>query len=136
VLSIGSELGGVLWIEFNPMLILEFDCVFELKRNDRTFFFFVGPIPKRNCLWFIISKGDQVLIIHGKIEALDTIWMWIEESSNWGSRERIPNNKHGVLSTIGGDDPSLIFRAHGGCNLITVTLEQLLLLVHIIINNT
>ena len=62
--TVGVELLWVIRIEFDPMLILELLSVFELKGNNWTFFLFVGPVPKRNSLRLIVTKGYEVLVVN------------------------------------------------------------------------
>lgn len=62
--TVGGELLWVIRIEFDPMLILELLSIFELKRNNRTFFLFVGPVPKRYSLWLIITKSYKILVVN------------------------------------------------------------------------
>lgn len=62
--------------------------------------------------------------------------MRVQESSHGGSTLRVPNNKHGVLPTVSCHNPSLVFRAHRGSDLIAMTLQQFLGFVHVVINDS
>ena len=118
------------------MLILKLFRVFELQWNYWTIFFSICPIPKRNSLWLIISKGYQILVIHRKIKASYTIWMRVQESSDWYSWIRIPHNKHWIISTIRSHNPPFIIWASSCSNLIAMALQKLLRLVSVVIENS
>ena len=62
--TVGAEFLRIIRIEFDPMLILELLSVFELKRNNWSFFLLVGPVPKRNSLWLIITKSYEILVVN------------------------------------------------------------------------
>jgi len=62
--TVGAELLRVIRIKFDPMLILELLSVFELKRNNWSFLFLVGPVPKRNSLWLVIAKSHEILVVN------------------------------------------------------------------------
>ena len=136
MLTVRGKLSWVLWIELHPVLVLELNGVLELEGDDWSLLSLVCPVPKRNCLRLIITQGDQILIVHGQIEAFDSIRMRVQERPHWGSRDGVPDNEHGVFTAISGNDPPLILRAHGGSDLVAMTLKQLLLFVHVIVDNS
>jgi hypothetical protein len=83
--TVRSQLGWVLRIEFNPVLILELNRILELEGHNWTFFLLISPVPKRDSLWLVITQGDQVLVVHRQIKAFDTIGVRIQKSSYWSS---------------------------------------------------
>ena len=55
MLTVRGKLGWIFRVKFDPVLILELNRVLELEGNNWTFFFLVGPIPKRDSLRLIIT---------------------------------------------------------------------------------
>ena len=65
--TVGAELLRVIRIKFDPMLILVLLGIFELKRNNWSFLLLVGPVPKRNSLWLVITKSYEILVVNRQI---------------------------------------------------------------------
>jgi len=125
----------VIRIELHPVLVLELHCVLILKGNYRSILLFIRPVPQRDCLRFIVAERGQISVIRGQVKAPDTVRMRIQEGTNWRSRQRVPNNKHGVLTAISGDNPALIIGAGSCSNLVTMSLKQFLGLLLVIIDD-
>ena len=49
---------------------------------------------------------------------------------------RVPDNEHGVIASVRRDNPLLVLRAQDRCDLVAMTLKELLLLRHIVVNDT
>ena len=133
--TIRCQLMRVIGVEFDPVLVLELLSVFILQRNNRSILFLVSPVPQRNGLWLVITQRGQVSVISRQIQAPNTIWVRIQESSDWRSGNGVPNNEHRVLTAIGGDDPPFVIRAGSGCDLVAVTLEQFLRFLLVVVDD-
>jgi len=126
----------IIGVEFNPVLVLELLGVLVLLADDRTFFFFICPVPKRNSLRAVSSESYNVTIVHRQIDSLHSVRMRVKVCSYWSSRDRIPDNKHRIITTISSYNKLFSIRACSGSNLITVTLKKLLIFSLVVINNT
>ena len=61
--------------------------------------------------------------------------MRLEVGADRRCRVRIPNDEHGVLTSISCHDPVLVLTAEDACDLVAVTLEQLLLFGDIVVDD-
>ena len=61
--TVTDDLVVLVRVKFNPELVLVSLSSQELDGADRTFFFLVGPVPKRHSLISVSSEGDDVLVI-------------------------------------------------------------------------
>ena len=62
--------------------------------------------------------------------------MRLEESSNWGARVTVPDDEHAVVASISRHNPVFVLAAKDACDLVTVTLEQFLLLCNVIVDDS
>ena len=62
--------------------------------------------------------------------------MRVEEGAHRRARDRVPHDEHGVVTAVRRYNPPLVVRASGGSYLIAMTLQQVLLLSHIIVDDT
>lgn len=62
--------------------------------------------------------------------------MWVEEGSDWRARVGVPNDEHRILTAVRGYDPSFVLGAGSCSDLIAMTLQQLLSLLLIIVDDT
>ena len=59
-----------------------------------------------------------------------------QESADRSARLGLPDDKHAVVASIGSHDPLLVVGAQNRCDLVAVTLQQLLLLSHVVVDHT
>ena len=99
-------------------------------------FLFIGPIPEGDRLVFSFSSNsDYVLVVFAQVHAANTVRVRIQESPHWNSAVTIPNYEHRVIPSVGRYYPPFVVAASCCCDLIAVTLQQLLGLLHMVVNN-
>ena len=134
--TIATKFIWIVWIEFYPVLVLENISILEFQAADRSILLLISPVPEWDSLWRVSTQSGNVLIISGKIHCLYTVWMWVEESTHWSGRKRVPNDKHRVITTVGCDHPTFVFGAGRCCDSVAMTLKQFLRLRDIVIDDS
>ena len=61
--TVTAELIWVVWVELDPVLVLEHICVLELKTADGAILLFVSPVPKRDGLRSVSTECSDVLVV-------------------------------------------------------------------------
>ena len=135
VFAVTGELVRVHRVEFDPVRGAEIRLVVELHGDYRSILVLVRPVPQRARLGLICTKRRDVAFICRKVHHHDTAWVWLEESAHGSARVRVPDDKHAVIAGIGSHQPGFVLTAQDRSDLVTVTLQQLLLLRHIVVND-
>ena len=135
VFAVTGELVRVHRVEFDPVRGAEIRLVVEFHRDYRSVLILVRPVPQRARLGLISAKRRDVAVICRKVHHHDTAGVWFEEGAHRGARVRVPHDKHAVIAGIGSHEPGFVLTAQDRSDLVTMTLQQLLLLRHIVVND-
>ena len=99
-------------VELDPVQLEVLVGVLKLQTDDWAFLLLVEPVPKRDRLslanFVFGSQSHYVLVVRRQVHHFDSIWMWVQESTYWRCRERVPNDKHRVVADISSDYPSFV----------------------------
>lgn len=90
----------------------------------------VRPFPKADGLRLAAhtlpftrsTQGHDKQGVWRDIHSNDAVKVWVENALDWGTRFRIPNHHHTVLSSICRDDPFLVLADGDGCDRIAMPL--------------
>jgi len=134
--AVGCDLLGVAGVKLDPVLVLELLCVLELQANNRPLFLLVSPVPKRDRLRLIVTKGGEVVVVCRDIYGLHTVRMRIQVGADGSAAHRVPHYEHRVIPAICSHDPALVIGA--GCcrDAVAVTLKESLGLGAVVVNHT
>lgn len=83
LLAVGGQFMRIVWVELDPVLILELNCILVLQRYNGSILLLIGPIPKRDRLRLIVSQSCQVSVISREVQAPDTIGVRVQEGPHW-----------------------------------------------------
>jgi hypothetical protein len=136
LLGVGNQFKVVVRVELDPEIQVAGICRVVNFTADGPLFGLVSPVPKTDGLGLVGSNGNDVLVVNGKVHSTDTIGVGVEESTNRGSLETVPNNEHGIITRIRCHNPSFVFRASRGSDLVAMALEQDLIFLLVVIYNS
>lgn len=122
-LSCGSELSFVV-VKLDEFLHTV-DFLVHLGGNVAWVFFF--PFPESDNLlsrsWGFAESNDEGSVFVD-IEGQNSIRVWIEDGFFGGTGVDIPDDEHGIFSSVGSDDDIAFFVISGGRDLVTLGLRK------------